>query len=333
MSAEPINRRTRRETYPHLIRGVIFAASGSILWGLTGTLTQYLTAEKGIPIEWVAAMKLILAALIFMTFCVITEHERIRQLLHDKRSLVELLAFGIFGIALTQVAYTSSIAYTNAGTAAVFERSGIVIIMFVLCVRDRRLPKLRDFICLILALVGTLLIATKGDLGTLNISETGLIWCIILACSLPCYTLIPVRALARWGNFLVTGIGMSIGGIILGLGTQPWNYALPLEADIIIPFAIVVLIGTIVAYVFYLQGVKDAGPIRTGLIGCIEPVAAMVLTATMLNVSFTPADIAGLILILIMVVISTVQSKKNVVQRKRIHIMRPKQSKEISKDV
>ncbi len=44
-----------------------------------------------------------------------------------------------------------------------------------------------------------------------------------------------------------------------------------------------VIIGTFAAYLFYLQGITDAGPVRAGLVGCVEPVSATVISAVWLG--------------------------------------------------
>ena len=49
--------------------------------------------------------------------------------MRDGRSLAYIAGFAILGVLLTQVSYLSAIAYTNAGTGTVLERTGLVLIM------------------------------------------------------------------------------------------------------------------------------------------------------------------------------------------------------------
>ncbi|MEF2895927.1 MAG: DMT family transporter, partial [Senegalimassilia anaerobia] len=63
--------------------------------------------------------------------------------------------------------------------------------------------------------------------------------------------------------------------------------------------------GTFFAYLLFLQGVKLAGPMRAGLVGSIEPVAAMAFSTLWLETPITLFDIVGCALIVIMVLLVT----------------------------
>ena len=94
----------------------------------------------------------------------------------------------------------SAISYTNAGTGTVLERLGLIVIMVYVCLRMRRLPRIREAAGLVLAIGGTVLIATKGNLGSLAIPAEGLFWGIISAFALAFYTLLPGKVLEKWGS-------------------------------------------------------------------------------------------------------------------------------------
>ena len=62
-----------------------------------------------------------------------------------------------------------------------------------------------------------------------------------------------------------------------------------------------VVVGTFGAYALYLQGVKDAGSMRASLLGTIEPVTATIASVVWLATPFSPAEIVGFVLIIVMV--------------------------------
>lgn len=74
------------------------------------------------------------------------------------------------------------------------------------------------------------------------------------AVAMACYTLIPVKPLAKWGSFIVTGIAMSTAGITSAIMLQPWNLDVSVSSEVIIVVAVMVVVGTFAAYLFYLQG-------------------------------------------------------------------------------
>ena len=130
-----------------------------------------------------------------------------------------------------------------------------------------------------------------------------------MACGFVGYTLLPEKLLAKWGRFIVTGLGMLVAGVIICAVEQPWSVPVEFSPGMVVALAAMVVLGTFLAYLFYLQGVKEAGAMRAGLVGCIEPVAATVFSAVWLKTAVTWADIVGMVLIIGMVVLVTVKPK------------------------
>ncbi|MEC4174875.1 GNAT family N-acetyltransferase [Adlercreutzia sp. R7] len=289
----------------HVVRGIVFAALGGICWGFSGNCAQMLTAELGVPVLWITAVRLTVAALIFLTICLVREPRNLLAALRDGRSLAYIAGFAILGVLLTQVSYLSAIAYTNAGTGTVLERTGLVLIMGYVCLRTRRLPRPREAAGLVLAIGGTVLIATQGDLSRLAIAPAGLGWGLVSAVALAFYTLMPGKPLAKWGSFIVTGLAMAMGGTVSMVGVQPWTMGVTVTPAVVGVMALMVLVGTFAAYLFYLQGIADAGPVRAGLVGCVEPVSATIISALWLGTTVTPMDVLGCAMIVVMVFLVT----------------------------
>ncbi|MEC4185157.1 GNAT family N-acetyltransferase [Adlercreutzia sp. R21] len=289
----------------HVVRGIVFAALGGICWGFSGNCAQMLTAELGVPVLWITAVRLTVAALIFLTICLVREPRNLLAALRDGRSLAYIAGFAILGVLLTQVSYLSAIAYTNAGTGTVLERTGLVLIMGYVCLRTRRLPRPREAAGLVLAIGGTVLIATQGDLSRLAIAPAGLGWGLVSAVALAFYTLMPGKPLAKWGSFIVTALAMTMGGTVAMAGVQPWTMGVTVTPAVVGVMALMVLVGTFAAYLFYLQGIADAGPVRAGLVGCVEPVSATIISALWLGTTVTPMDVLGCAMIVVMVFLVT----------------------------
>ena len=279
-------------------RGIAFAALGGICWGFSGTCAQLMTSGFGVSVSWITCVRLLSAAAIFLAVCAVREPRNLLAALRDVRSLARIAAFALFGVLLTQMSYLTAISYTNAGTGTVLERLGLVLIMLYVCLRMRRLPKVREAAGLVLAIAGTVLIATKGNLGALAIPAEGLFWGLVSAFALACYTLIPGKALEKWGSFIVTGLSMLIGGVVATAAVRPWTIEVDLSFDLALVMGAMVLVGTFAAYLFYLQGITDAGPVRAGLVGCVEPVSATVISAVWLGTPVVPVDLAGVALII-----------------------------------
>lgn len=290
-------------------RGILLAALGGTCWGFSGTCAQLLTSQYGLEPGWIVCIRLPFAAILFLIVAFVRERGKLLAAIRDPRTIVGVILFALFGILLTQYSYLTAISLTNAGTGTVMERLGLVLLTALVCVMARRLPNLREVSGVILAIVGTFFIATKGSFEGLAIPPAALMWGFLLACGFVGYTLLPEKLLEKWGSFIVTGLGMLVAGVIVCVVERPWGVHVEFSAGMIAALAAMVILGTFLAYLLYLQGVKEAGAMRAGLVGCVEPVAATAFSAVWLGTAVTWADIVGMLLIIGMVVLVTLKPK------------------------
>ncbi|MEG0071080.1 MAG: DMT family transporter [Raoultibacter sp.] len=299
-----------QSTQKHMVRGIICALIGAACWGFSGTCAQMLMDFYGVSVFWITCVRLCGAAVLFFVVIMVRDRRALVAVLRDWRSLVAIFGFALFGVLLTQISYLSAISYTNAGTGTVLERLGLIVIMVFMCMRTRRLPKIREFFGLVLAIGGTFIIATQGNFGNLAIAPEGLFWGIVSGFALACYTLIPVKVLEKWGAIIVTGLAMFSGGTVATVAIQPWTLPVEVNAGVIGGMVAIIVVGTLGAYIFYLQGITDAGPVKASLIGCVEPISATFFACVWLGTQITAWDILGCLMIIGMVFLVTERPPK-----------------------
>lgn len=292
--------------------GVICAIGGSLCWALSGTCAQFLFSNYGAGELWLTCVRMLSASVMFMAIAFFVDRKNLLGILHDPKSLLHLCAFALFGVLFCQVSYMFTISLTNAGTATVIQSLGVALIMLYGCVRAKKLPSVSNVIALILALIGIYLICTNGDPSSLVLPVEGIIWGAITAISLACYTLIPVSLIEKWGSFSTTGYSMLIGGLALVPFVDPIASAPVLDMQGVLALAAVSVVGTLMAYGLYLQGIAYLGPMKAGMFGsAAEPVGATVLSAVWLGVVFTPATLIGFVLIVVMGIMLTRSGQKS----------------------
>ena len=98
---------------------------------------------------------------------------------------------------------------------------------------------------------------------------------------------------------------MLIGCVVVTAAFQPWTYEVSMPFEGWCVFAVIVLVGTILAYLLYVQGVKDAGPTRASLLGSVEPVSAMIISGVWLGDTVSLFDVLGAAAIVTMIVLVT----------------------------
>ena len=283
-------------------KGTLFTVIAGIAWGLSGTSGQYLMAH-GISALVLTNIRLIVAGLLLVLLSYTKSKEQFLAFLKDKSSLFSLLLFSLFGLFLNQLAYLTAIHETNAGTATVLQYVCPVGILAYTCIKDKVAPTIAEILSMILAIGGTFLIATHGQMDQLSMTPAGLFWGLFSALTYALYIILPIKLIQKWGSILVIGVGMTISGFVAVPFTGIIGASLPMSFDIFLAFAGIILIGTVFAYTAFLKGASMVGPVKSSLLASIEPISAVFFAFIIMGDIFYPVDFLGMAMILLAVTI------------------------------
>lgn len=280
------------------IKGILCTLLGGICWGFSGTCGQYLFTYKNIESGWLTMIRMIFAGIILITINLLKKDSNLKEIWKDKKDIIRLILFALFGLLLSQYTYLTAISFSNAGTATVLQNLNPVMIMIFVCIIRNKLPDKIEALCIILAVSGTFLIATHGNLSTLSISPEGLFWGIASAVGAVFYSLIPGNITSKYGSMVVTGYAMFIGGISFTFISGYWKLKVNLDMGTILGVVAITVIGTAMAYTLYLKGVSEIGPVKASMLAGIEPVAATLFSFLWMGTKFALIDIVGFVCIL-----------------------------------
>lgn len=288
------------------LRGVIFALTAGVCWGLSGTLGQYLFTYKAMDPAWLTVWRMVISGVILLAIAGAQKPASLTLVWRDRRNALRLVLFGICGLMAVQYCYMQAIRYSNAGTATAVQYLGEALLLLYACLSARRWPRWLEVGALLLAMVGIFLLSTHGDAGRMVLSRQGLFWGLASAVALALYTLLPSRLIARYGSTSVTGYGLLIGGVVLAALTQPWKAAVALDGQTLLAMAGIILVGTVLSFTLYLRSVVDLGGVKAGLLAAVETVSAPFFAAVWLHTPFETADYLGFACIVLMVVVLAV---------------------------
>lgn len=282
----------------HYMRGILCTLLGGTCWGFSGACGQILVKESAISSAWVTAVRMLFAGIILTTVSIIKNKENAFELFKNKKHSLRLILFAVFGLIFSQFTYLKAISYSNAGTATVLQYIGPVFVMLYVCSRTKHLPDKSELLAILFAFSGVAVLATHGDFSSLKLSFECLFWGLLAAVSLMLYSLLPKELIKEYGSVAATGWGMLTGGIIMSLAVRPWNIPAGLTLYSLFALGGMVLVGTVLSYTLYLQGVNDIGSVKASMLACAEPVSAALFSFFWLKTRFEPADILGFALIL-----------------------------------
>ena len=279
------------------LKGTLLTVVAGIAWGLSGTSGQYLMVH-GISALVLTNLRLLIAGGILMLLAYATAKDKMLTFLKDRKSLLSLLIFALIGLFLNQFAYLTAIQETNAGTATVLQYVCPVGILIYRCIKDKVAPTLGEIVSIILAIGGTFLIATHGQLDQLSMTPAGLFWGLFSALTYGLYIILPIALIKKWGSSLVIGVGMVIAGLVALPFTGVLQTTIPTSLDFLLAFAGIILIGTVFAYTAFLKGASLIGPVKSSLLASIEPISAVFFAFLIMNEQFYPIDFLGMAMIL-----------------------------------
>ena len=284
-------------------KGAILTLLGATCWGLSGVLGEYLLNISKIDSTWVIANRLFYAGIVLVIILFLKDKKNLINVFSDKKDILRLLNFSFFGLLICQGAYFLAIKYTNAGMATVLQYTGPVMIMTYYCVIGRRWPMAHEVIAIATSLFGTILMATHLDFSKLNISTLGLFWGFFSAIGLASYNISSISLTKKYGVMPIMAWGLLIAGSVVYFGTGS-NY-IPSNFSLMDFLCItgVIIVGTIMSFSLYLEGVRLIGAVTGSIIGCFEPIAAIVFSFLLLGTTFGLIDIIGAAFILSAVVV------------------------------
>ncbi len=295
------------------IKGILLVIIGSMLWGISGTVAQFLFQEKGFSPEWLVVIRLLASGIILLSYTHLKTKEDIWQVWKSKNTSFSLIIFSIIGMLGVQYTYFAAIKHGNAATATILQYLSPVIITCYLIIKNKKIPSLQEAVAILLAMFGTFLIITKGSLNTISISKLAIFWGISAALTSAFYTLYPSHLLATYGSAIVVGWSMLIGGIVFSFIHQPWNFTGHWSITSILSVLFVVLFGTLIAFYCYLESLKYIQPTETSVLSSMEPLSAAFLSILWLHVPLHITQWFGTACIIITIIIlSFAKNKKSI---------------------
>lgn len=290
--------------------GITMVLVAASLWGISGTVAQYLFQQQKFSPEWLVVVRLLASGLLLLWFTSLRSERSIWEIWRSRYDVMSLLIFSIIGMLGVQYTYFAAINHSNAATATILQYLAPVLVALFIVVRMKKLPSRLEVLAISLALIGTFLLVTKGSVTSLSISGIALFWGLASAVGLAFYTLQPHKLLARWGSGVVVGWGMLIGGIAFSFVHPPWKFVGEWSLQSAVAVSFIIIFGTLIAFYCYLESLSYISASETSLLACVEPLSAAFLSVVWLKVTFGLVEWGGTFCILSTIIILSLNKQK-----------------------
>ena len=283
---------------------------GASCWGISGCVGQYLFTRQGMDSRWLVPIRLLLAGLVLCGYFLVKDRHLLVRPWKERRNAADLVIYGLFGVSCCQFLYFLTIQLSTAGVATILQDVSPVLILGVTCVASRRGPRVFEVFSVLLALVGVFLLTTHGSLTELAVSPAALLSGLASAVCVVIYTMWPKQLQRQFPTPLLQGWAFLMGGTVFSLVFRPWQMGYVPNLAGILGIAVVVLVGNVLAFCCYMQGVTYIGPQKASLYSFAEPVVAALISTFVLGSPFTRWDALGFGCIFLMLVLLSLPEKQ-----------------------
>lgn len=281
-------------------RGILYASIGAICWGISGPIAQLLFSNYNLKLGWLISSKMLFSGLILLVFGWLQTKKRPKlfSIWHDKKALVQLVIYTIFGMTAMQAVYYKAVEVGNAATATILQFLSPVFIVVFTIFRYKKVPRRGDVWAIVAALVGTFLLITGGNPTKLTISPAALFWGVMTGVAAAAYVLLPAKILDQYGSLSVSAWSMVIGAILFMFVQPVWRDVPTFDLLGWAGYLFIVIFGSVIAYFIYLESLAYISATATGLLDAFEPLAATIFSVIFLNLTFGIVETIGTVLIL-----------------------------------
>ncbi|SEH35839.1 DMT family transporter [Fructobacillus pseudoficulneus] len=286
--------------------GILLAVLGASCWGISGVSSQFLFSHQSISPVCLVGLRLFVAGFLALVIAYLNPKNRqaFWQIWRDPASRKRLLLFSMFGFLPSQLSYFLSINYGNVAAAAALQFLSPTFTLFFMILFQHHRPQMIEIITISLSFIGTIFLITNGNLAMLAISTLAIFWGILSGVGQVAYSILPKPLLKQFPATIVVGWGMFLGGIpLLPVCLSRHNTLQQLTSWEWTNVFFVILVGTLLACLFYISSLKYLSATLSQMLGSFEPLTATVFSIIFLGQQMGLVELLGILLIVSVVLI------------------------------
>ena len=298
-------------TKAHPVRGYLYIAAATFLWGVSATLGRAVFTGRLLPAGQVlqpieplilSQSRTSLSLIVLLPLLAITRGWG--KLAVPRPDLIRCLILGVLGVAASNYTYYLAIERTNVATAIIVQYTAPVWVLLYTVARGLQRPSLRRFAAVALAVAGSALAIGAVGTGGFRLNIVGVGAALLAAFSFAFYNVGGHSILARYDRWIVllwTLVAASGFWIVIN---PPWKVVAAHYSGAQWLFLLIFsLLSVLVPFSLYFAGLQHLEPTRAIVGSCLEPVFSIVIAAIVLGEGVRPIQTLGIVVVLIAIVV------------------------------
>ena len=254
------------------------------------------------PPDTLAEWRILFASVVFIA---ITLAFKRGDLLAVRRVDLPFLGlFGLLGVLAVQLVYYEAILRIPIGVALVIEYTAPLLILGFWRLRGRRVG-LGLWLAGGLTIVGCYFVVGAYDAQLRQVNAVGALLASVDAVILASYFLLTERLVARYSSWALLCVGFGTAALAWSIARPPWT--LPwavLNGEIGWYVLGVVVIATVIPYLFSVGAVRLISAARVGLTSTAEPVIAAIAAWLLIGESLQALQVVGGVIVMVGILVA-----------------------------
>ena len=280
-------------------KGIVWAAFASFSWGISGTVLQLISQNLAIPAPWMLSTRTFFTGLILLLMSAIIYRGNIFGVFKDRASLISVITYAIFGLAMNLLTFYYAVQTGNASTATILQYLSPLFIVLGSVIFQRKMPMRSDLIAFFLALIGVLLCITRGDFTHLAVPFISLLWGLGSGVTAAFYVVLPRKAAAKNPPLVVLGWGTMIAGLFFNCLHPFWVSAPHLTVTLVSSVATVMLFGTIIPFGMLLYASRLAPSDVISIMDAVQPITTSILSVIFFHLQMNVVEALGILIVIL----------------------------------
>lgn len=298
-------------TRAHPLRGYLYIATATLLWGVAAVLGRAAFTGRLLPQGQVlrpidplilSQSRTTFSFLVLGAVLLATRGWRRMRL--PAADLGKLFLLGVLGVASSNYLYYLAIQRTNVATAIILQYTAPVWVLLYTVARGRQRPTAQRIAAVGLALAGITLVIGVFNAGGLRLDPIGVMAALLAAFSFAFYNIGGHSILARHDRWTVLVYAIFSASLLWIVFNPPWKIAAAHYSGAQWIFMLVFsLISVLGPFSFYFAGLQHLEPTRAIVVSCLEPVFSIVIAAIALGEVLRLPQTLGIVLVLVAIVV------------------------------
>ena len=287
-------------------RGYLYVILAAVLWAISGSSAKFLF-NSGVTAFQLVQLRITISAMGIFLWLLLRNPSLLKI---DRKDILYFAVFGTFGMGACQFTYLFAISKINVAAAILLQylAPSFIVLHAVVFAHDKL--SLNTIMALLGATFGCYLVVGAYNLDILAMNIAGIMSGILSAITFAWYSIHGEYGMRRYNPWTVLFYAMLFAALL-------WNILnWPLEA-FFHPYNIVQwgwimyigILGTLVPFGLYLEGVNLIRSTRASITATLEPITAGVISFIFLNEIMEPLQAIGGVLVIASIIILQIKQE------------------------